>query len=547
MPEMTRGQTPTPTPGNLFASINIIGQPSCSGGAVYQYTPTGVQSTFASGFQRPHGLVFDTAGNLFVTSSTICDTPVLGTIFKFTPDGVQSTFATGFPADFFVDTLAMDNAGNLFAAAVDLNSPPLASTIYKITPNGTISVFGSVPGQSGALVFDSAGNLFVADGVDQIVYKFAPDSTRSVFVGPSAFTGANQGPVGLAFDSVGNLFVSTEATGQSPDAILKFTPAGVESTFATGLNYPRGLAFDSSGNLFVAEVPPPGSGTGDILEFTPGGTQTTFASGIGRVQGNGGPEYFAFAPGSNTPTPGGSNVTTNAGTVGFATISLTFPQVTSSGTTTVLPVNPSSAGYSLGGSSLAFDITTTAAYPTPVPTPPGIVIAFQVARPLDVSQLTVFHNEGGTLVNVTCPSPNPGPTPDTTTNTIYASVTSLSPFVIAQLPFTAQVQQPINADGTSVFTAKRGVVPVKFTLIQNGVATCTLPSATIALTRTAGGTTGAVNESTYVMPSDVGSNFRIDSCQYIYNLDSSALGVGTYRVDIKINDVPVGSAVFQIK
>src|SRR5207237_10059278 len=121
------------------------------------------------------------------------------------------------------------------------------------------------------------------------------------------------------------------------------------------------------------------------------------------------------------------------------------------GTATVTPVSPSSAGYTLPGSSLAFDITTTATYTTP------ITIAFQVARPLDVSQLTVYHNVGGNLVNVTCPSPQPGPTPDTTTNTIYASVTSLSPFVVAKVPFTAQVQQPMNADGTSVFTVKRGV------------------------------------------------------------------------------------------
>ncbi len=224
-----------------------------------------------------------------------------------------------------------------------------------------------------------------------------------------------------------------------------------------------------------------------------------------------------------------------------------FPQITSDGTTTVTPISPSSAGFTLPGSSLGFDITTTAAYPTPVPTPPGIVIAFQVAPPLDVSQLTVFHNENGNLVNVTCPSPRPGPTPDTTTNTIYASVTSLSPFVVAKVPFTAHVQQPINSDGSSVFNANRGAVPVKFTLTLNGVATCQLSPATIAVTRTAGGTIGSINESAYRMPSDSGSNFRIDSCQYVYNLNSGALGVGTYRVDIKIGGIIVGSATFRLQ
>jgi hypothetical protein len=114
--------------------------------------------------------------------------------------------------------------------------------------------------------------------------------------------------------------------------------------------------------------------------------------------------------------------------------------------------------------------------------------------------------------------------------------------------YTAQVQPPINADWSSIFNVRRGVVPVKFTLADcDGHPTCTLPPATIALTRTAGGVIGQVNESIYAGPSDTGSNFRIDGCQYHDNLTSSALGVGTYRVDILINSQVVGSATFQLK
>src|SRR5439155_1711613 len=107
-------------------------------------------------------------------------------------------------------------------------------------------------------------------------------------------------------------------------------------------------------------------------------------------------------------------------------------------------------------------------------------------------------------------------------------------------PYAAQVQQPINADGTSVFSVRRGVVPVKFTLTQGGVATCTLPPATIAATRTSGGATGAIDESVYTGSADTGSNFRISNCQYIYNLSASALGVGTYCVKnrLRINAQP---------
>jgi len=49
------------------------------------------------------------------------------------------------------------------------------------------------------------------------------------------------------------------------------------------------------------------------------------------------------------------------------------------------------------------------------------------------------------------------------------------------------------------------------------------------------------------MSADSGSNFRINGCQYIYNLSSSALGLGTYRLDIKINGQIVGSGFFQLK
>jgi hypothetical protein len=98
---------------------------------------------------------------------------------------------------------------------------------------------------------------------------------------------------------------------------------------------------------------------------------------------------------------------------------------------------------------------------------------------------------------------------------------------ISPSPYKARVQPPINADNTSVFKANRGVIPVKFTLTQNNAATCTLPPATISVTRTAGGVIGSVDEGSYSMAADNGSNFRIDSCQYVYNLDAKSLGVGT--------------------
>ena len=182
--------------------------------------------------------------------------------------------------------MATDTAGNVYAVALEDTSPDLAGIIYKFAPDGTRTVFGTTPGQTFGLAFDGAGNLYAADAFDVTIYKYAPDGTRTVFVGPSAFT-STQLPAGLAFDSSGNLFVST--LGNRPnDAILVFTPTGMESTFATDLNNPHGMAFDAAGNLFVAETIRDTGG--DILEFTTGGQRIVFASGLNR------PEYLTFGP-----------------------------------------------------------------------------------------------------------------------------------------------------------------------------------------------------------------------------------------------------------
>ncbi len=527
--------------------VSITGTNQNGGGLISQYTPAGTPSTVASNLDKPRGLAFDSAGNLFVATNTLDNSGNFqGTIFKITPSGLMSTFATGFPANFFLHGMATDIADNVFVMVLDPNSSS-PGTIYEITPSGTVSTFGSIPSLGLGLAFDSGGNLFAADNFNQTIYKFTSGGAQSTFAGSAAFP-SGEGPAGLAFDQSGNLFVSTEliAGGSAGnDAILKFTPNGImQPTFATGLtNIPRGLAFDSSGNLFVAELGY--NAPGDILEFPPvGPPPTVFASGLGRSAGNGGAEYLAFPP-PNTPVA--SNVTT--------AVALTFPEGTFAGTTTVAPIATSSlpapppANFSLTGDNLAFDITTNV---TNITAP--IIIAFQVPSSLDVSTLKALHYECDTQIPPNCtwvdrtiypgdPNYPSSPAP----NTIYASVSSLSPFVVAKFKFKAQVQQPINADGSSVFSVKRGVVPVAFTLTSDGVATCQLPPATISVTRTAGAVPGPIDESTYLSSADKGSNFRISNCQYVYNLAASSLGTGTYKVNISIGGTVVGSGTFALK
>jgi len=107
----------------------------------------------------------------------------------------------------------------------------------------------------------------------------------------------------------------------------------------------------------------------------------------------------------------------------------------------------------LVGSNLAFDISTTA-----TPTPP-IIIAFTVPPSLDATKLKALHYDctqnppNCNWVDSTIYPGDPNYPANPASNTVYASVNSLSPFLVAKFEFGAPIQQPINADGTSVFKA----------------------------------------------------------------------------------------------
>ena len=90
---------------------------------------------------------------------------------------------------------------------------------------------------------------------------------------------------------------------------------------------------------------------------------------------------------------------------------------------------------------------------------------------------------------------------------------------------------------------------LKFTITQGGIATCQLPPATISLKSAGGMGSTLIDESTYLLASDSGSNFRIDTsaCQYVYNLATSSLGTGTYVVSISIAGSAVGSGTFGLQ
>ena len=156
-------------------------------------------------------------------------------------------------------SLVFDAEGNLFDAEF------FGGVIYKFAPDGTRTTFATGLQGPANLAFASSGDLFATDFQSGTVFRFTPAGMRTTFA-----TGVGE-PHGIAFDANGNLFVSDFQSG----TIYRFTPAGARTTFATGLSGPHGLAFDGNGLLYSADY-----NTGNIYRFTPGGTRTTFASGL---------------------------------------------------------------------------------------------------------------------------------------------------------------------------------------------------------------------------------------------------------------------------
>src|SRR5438093_1160481 len=160
--------------------------------------------------------------------------------------------------------LAVDDKGNLFVADTD------SASILKFTSDGKRSTFASGLNDANDMAFDDKGNLFVRDG--NTIFKFTPEGVKSTFASgivPETYDPYHVAEVftGLALDRSGNLFVTEHVS----DSILKFTPDGKKSTFATEISDPGDMAFDAAGNLFV-------SGSGLIFKFTPDGTRSTLVS-----------------------------------------------------------------------------------------------------------------------------------------------------------------------------------------------------------------------------------------------------------------------------
>jgi sugar lactone lactonase YvrE len=291
-------------------AIDATGNLDIADGAnhgVRQVTPDGIIKTIAGGGQfrlagdggasvaavlnQPHGLVIDSQQNLYIADTNS------SRVREVTRDGRIATIAGNSQAGFGGDggpataaslnvpsDLAMDVAGNLFIADTGNNR------IREMTPGGIIATVAgtgaaSYTGDGGSasaatlsgpagIVFDSAGNLYIADSGNNVIRKVAPDGTISTFAGSGAAAYSGDGgpaslasmkaPQGLALDTSGNLYI---VDGNS--VVRRVDKNGTISTVAgDGLEYysgdggsarqaelyqPRAIALDRANNLYIAD------------------------------------------------------------------------------------------------------------------------------------------------------------------------------------------------------------------------------------------------------------------------------------------------------
>jgi hypothetical protein len=227
--------TPPPAPTGPLASrsnVTVLAGSGTAGSA----DATGT----AASFNRPYDMVFDASGDMFVAdySSHL--------IRRITTAGVVTTFAGS-------------------------GSPGGANG------TGTAASFDRPWG----LAFDAAGDLFVADRFNNRIRRITPAGVVTTFAGsgsPASTDGTGTGasindPTDLALDTSGNLVVS-EFNGQR---LRRITPAGVVTTFVTGLAGPTGLTIDAAGNHYVADFT-----SHRVQRVSPAGVVTTLA-GSGSV------------------------------------------------------------------------------------------------------------------------------------------------------------------------------------------------------------------------------------------------------------------------
>jgi len=239
-----------------------------------------------------------------------------------------------------------------------------------ITIAGKAGVYGSLDGPNLSATFsgptstveDASGNIYVSDQNNSKIRKISPAGIVSTFAG-SGTRGFVDGQgtaarfyytVGMAIDSVGNIYVADISSGLS--YIRKITPSGLVSIFAGNgtagsisgqpnaiFNSPQTIAFDAGGTMYVADTK-----NYVIKKIAPSGLVTILAgSGVpGYSNGTGSAASFDSPTGIAVDRKGNVYVTDYSDMI---------RKITPAGVVTTLAGSPYVAGSSDGfGSAASF-------------------------------------------------------------------------------------------------------------------------------------------------------------------------------------------------
>ena len=316
-----------------------------------------------------------------------------------------------------------------------------------------------------------SGYIFPGTTTDYVLLRYNADGTPDVTFGVNGVAvvdfGDDEYAFGMAIQPDGRIVLGG---GSGFDfAVARFTEVGTpDPTFGIGgqqvtdfggSDLAYSIALQASGQIVLAgrTRPPGGTDRFALARYNPDGTIDATFGNAGTVATeftvSGSPgEAFAFSQangvaiqadgnivaagyawtGENTTdtdfalaryvggnTQAGSNVVVSVGDV-----TLTFANVTQAGETTVTtssagPVPPE--GFSLGNPPTYFEISTTAIFAGAI----DVCIDYTGIAFIDESSLQLLHLEATGWVNATTSL-------DTVNDVICGSVTSLSPFIIAE-------------------------------------------------------------------------------------------------------------------
>lgn len=263
-----------------------------AGNGIHGYSGEGVPASAAQ-LDWPHAVAFDAAGNLHIADThnnrVRRVTAAGGTITTVAGNGDHDFYGNGgraLSAAFDRPAgLAFDAASNLYISDQYNNQVRKVSTAGIITAyagNGDHAFFGEgVPATEASLDFpaglavDAAGNLYIADQHNHRVRKVSPSGTITTFAGNGvpgfsgdgavAVNAALNFPADVAVDSTGNVYIADQRNNRvrrvRPDGVIQTVAGnGIQGYSGDGgpplaafLARPSGLAFDSQGSLFITD------------------------------------------------------------------------------------------------------------------------------------------------------------------------------------------------------------------------------------------------------------------------------------------------------